>query len=69
VDEVWANLNATLLREAGSAGSWYLGLNVEGRPPAPVFFHGKASKYFSRLEEIVQAEFADFSCLTMGAAA
>jgi cyclohexanone monooxygenase len=59
VDEVDRSLNATLMRKGTLANSWFLGLNVDGKPAAPLFFFGRANKYFDRLAEVVQHQFAE----------
>ena len=61
VDEVERSLNATLMRKGTLAHSWFLGLNVEGKANAPLFFFGRANKYFDRLAEVVQHQFAELT--------
>jgi cation diffusion facilitator CzcD-associated flavoprotein CzcO len=64
VDEVDRSLNATLMRKGTLANSWFLGLNVDGKPAAPLFFFGRANKYFDRLAEVVQHQFAELTPAT-----
>jgi cation diffusion facilitator CzcD-associated flavoprotein CzcO len=64
VDEVDRSLNATLMRKGTLAHSWFLGLNVEGKATAPLFFFGRANKYFDRLAEVVQHQFAELTKAT-----
>jgi cation diffusion facilitator CzcD-associated flavoprotein CzcO len=64
VDEVDRSLNATLMRKGTLAHSWFLGLNVEGKPTAPLFFFGRANKYFDRLAEVVHHQFAELTMAT-----
>jgi cation diffusion facilitator CzcD-associated flavoprotein CzcO len=59
VDEVDRSLHATLMRKGTLAHSWFLGLNVDGKATAPLFFFGRANKYFDRLAEVVQHQFAE----------
>jgi cyclohexanone monooxygenase len=59
VDEVDRSLNATLMRKGTLAHSWFLGLNVEGKPAAPLFYFGRANKYFDRLSEVIEHRFAE----------
>jgi cyclohexanone monooxygenase len=61
VDEVNRTLNATLMRKGTLAHSWFLGLNVDGKPAAPLFFFGRANKYFDRLAEVVEHQFAELA--------
>jgi cation diffusion facilitator CzcD-associated flavoprotein CzcO len=61
VDEIDRSLNATLMRKGTLAHSWFLGLNVEGKATAPLFFFGRANKYFDRLAEVVQHQFAELT--------
>ena len=64
VDEVGRSLNATLMRKGTLANSWFLGLNVDGKPAAPLFYFGRANKYFDRLAEVVQHQFAELTPAT-----
>ena len=64
VDEVDRSLHATLMRKGTLAHSWFLGLNVEGKATAPLFFFGRANKYFDRLAEVVQHQFAELTKAT-----
>ena len=59
VDEVDRSLNATLMRKGTLARSWFLGLNVEGKPAAPLFYFGRANRYFDRLSEVIEHRFAE----------
>ena len=59
VDEVDRSLNATLMRKGTHAYSWFLGLNVDGKPVAPLFYFGRANKYFDRLTEVIEHGFAE----------
>ena len=61
VDEIYRSLNATLMRKGTLAHSWFLGLNVDGKATAPLFFFGRANKYLDRLAEVVQHEFAELT--------
>jgi cyclohexanone monooxygenase len=61
VEEVNRTLNATLMRKGTLAHSWFLGLNVDGKPAAPLFFFGRANKYFDRLAEVVEHQFAELA--------
>jgi cyclohexanone monooxygenase len=61
VDEVEHSLNATLMRKGTLAHSWFLGLNIDGKPAAPLFFFGRANKYFARLNEVVRNQFSDLT--------
>jgi cyclohexanone monooxygenase len=61
VDEVDRSLNATLMRKGTLAHSWFLGLNVDGKPTAPLFFFGRANKYFDRLAEVVEHHFTELT--------
>jgi cation diffusion facilitator CzcD-associated flavoprotein CzcO len=61
VDGVDRALNATLMRKGTLAHSWFLGLNVDGKPAGPLFYFGRANKYFNRLTEVVERQFAEFS--------
>jgi cation diffusion facilitator CzcD-associated flavoprotein CzcO len=61
VDEVDRSLNATLMRKGTLVHSWSLGLNVDGKPTAPLFYFGRANKYFDRLAAVVQHRFAEIT--------
>jgi hypothetical protein len=47
------------MRKGTLAHSWFLGLNVDGKAAAPLFFFGRANKYFDRLAEVVEHQFAE----------
>jgi cyclohexanone monooxygenase len=64
VVEVDRSLNATLMRRGTLANSWFLGLNVDKKAAAPLFFFGRANKYFDRLAEVVQHQFAELTPAT-----
>jgi cation diffusion facilitator CzcD-associated flavoprotein CzcO len=64
VDEIDRSLNATVMRKGTLVNSWFLGLNVEGKAAAPLFFFGRANKYLDRLAEVVQHEFAELTKAT-----
>src|SRR3984893_3688569 len=64
VDEVDRSLHATLMRKGTLAHSWFRGVNVEGKATAPLFFFGRANKYFDRLAEVVQHQFAELTKAT-----
>jgi hypothetical protein len=34
---------------------------VDGKPAAPLFFFGRANKYFDRLAEVVEHQFAELA--------
>jgi cation diffusion facilitator CzcD-associated flavoprotein CzcO len=59
VDEVGRSLNMTLMRKGTAARAWSLGLNVDGKPTAPLFYFGRANLYFERLGEVVEHHFAE----------
>jgi cyclohexanone monooxygenase len=61
VDEVDRSLNATLMRKGTGTHSWFLGLNIDGKPAAPLFFFGRANVYFDRLGEVVDHHFAELT--------
>jgi cyclohexanone monooxygenase len=61
VDEIDRSLNATLMRKGTLAHSWFLGLNVDGKPAGALYFFGRANVYFDRLAEVVTHEFAELT--------
>jgi cyclohexanone monooxygenase len=61
VDEVEHSLNVTLMRKGTLAHSWFLGLNVDGKPAAPLFFFGRANVYIDRLVEVAERHFPELT--------
>jgi cyclohexanone monooxygenase len=61
VDEVERTLNVTVMRKGTLAHSWFLGLNVDGKPAAPLFYFGRANVYINRLAEVVEHRFAELT--------
>jgi hypothetical protein len=57
------------MRKGTLAHSWFLGLNVDGKPAAPLFFFGRANKYFDRLAEVVEHQFAELAPAAFSASA
>jgi cyclohexanone monooxygenase len=61
VDEVDRTINATLMRKGTLAHSWFLGLNVDGKPAAPLFYFGRANVYLNLLAEVVENHFVELA--------
>jgi cation diffusion facilitator CzcD-associated flavoprotein CzcO len=64
VDEVDSSLNATLMRKGTDANSWFLGVNVEGKHAAPLFYFGRANVYINRLVDVAEHHFVELTTPT-----
>ena len=66
VDEVDRTFERSLVGRAGDTTSWMLGTNVEGKPSTPLFYFGRANRYFDRLRDVARGGFVEL-CGTPGA--
>jgi cyclohexanone monooxygenase len=64
VDRVHEVLEGTVLAEAESANSWFLGANIPGKPRGILAYFGGAGAYFNRLDEEIAAGFPGFTLTT-----
>ena len=54
---VGALVDATLLREGYKLTSWFLGTNIPGKKPMPLFYFGGAPRYFGELRQDIDEGF------------
>jgi cyclohexanone monooxygenase len=50
-------LDATLLGQGASVGTWFLGANIPGRKPSVLFYFGGADNYFKELARVAAERF------------
>ncbi|MEV0341408.1 NAD(P)/FAD-dependent oxidoreductase [Nocardia sp. NPDC050713] len=54
-------LEGTVLANAATANSWFLGANIPGKPRGILAYFGGAGTYFDRLESEVESDFPGFA--------
>jgi hypothetical protein len=52
------------MRKGTDANSWFLGVNVEGKHAAPLFYFGRANVYINRLVDVAEHHFVELTTPT-----
>jgi cyclohexanone monooxygenase len=51
----------TLMRDAASLGSWFMGANIPGKPHSVLFYFGGAAGYFAEVDQEAEKGFPNFN--------
>ncbi|MEZ5481567.1 MAG: hypothetical protein R3E73_05135 [Porticoccaceae bacterium] len=54
-------VDTTLMRDAASLGSWFMGANIPGKPHSVLFYFGGAEGYFNEIDKEADESFPNFS--------
>jgi cyclohexanone monooxygenase len=57
-------IKATLMRDAASLGSWFIGANVPGKPHSVLFYFGGAAGYFQEVDQEADSGFPSYDFIS-----